>query len=165
MIFPADPRAEKHQITSKYKRRCFSPWDRGCSTRYFQPWITQKCKRLSRRKKRAYKRAKKSSKPADWERFKQLSKESRKTCKSAFNNFVKNCVSPEGVNNPKKLFRFMKSRRCENDGVAPLRDNGSLHNDNSKKANILNKQFSSVFSIPDGRNPPCLLYTSDAADE
>lgn len=124
------------------------------SSRYSQPWITQKCKRLSRRKKRAYKRAKKSSKPADWDRFKKLTNECRKACKSAFNNFVKNCVSPDGVNNPKKLFRFIKSRKCENDGVAPLRDNGSLHIDNTKKANILNKQFSNVFSIPDNRIPP-----------
>ena len=124
------------------------------SSRYSQPWITQKCKRLSRRKKRAYNRAKKSSKPADWERFKKLTIDCRKACKSAFNNFVRNCVSPDGVNNPKKLFRFIKSRSCENDGVAPLRENGTLHIDDTKKANILNKQFSSVFSVPNGQIPP-----------
>eukprot|EP00111_Clytia_hemisphaerica_P023397 TCONS_00068915-protein len=124
------------------------------SSRYSQPWITQKCKSLSWRNKRAYKGAKKSSKPADWGRFKKLTNDCGKSCKSAFNNFFKNCVSPDGVNNPKILFRFIKSRRCEDNGVVPLQDNSSLHIDNTKKANTLNKQFSNVFSIPDGRILP-----------
>ena len=111
------------------------------STRYSQPWISQKCKRLSRRKKRAYKRAKRSGRVEDWEKFKVLTCKSRKACKSAYNNYIESCVNPGENNNPKKLFRFIKSRNCENEGVAPLRDNGTLHIDNKAKANILNRQF------------------------
>ena len=46
---------------------------------------TLKCKQLSWQKKRAYKRAKKLSIPADWEHFKQLTNECGKAFKSAFN--------------------------------------------------------------------------------
>ena len=126
------------------------------STRYSQPWLTRKCKQLSRRKKRAYNRAKRTNRTDDWEKFKHLTRESRKACKSAFNEYVKKCVCPDDNINPKKLFRFIKSRKCENDGVAPLRDSGHLHIDDAKKANILNNQFSSVFSKPDDIVPPLI---------
>ena len=63
-------------------------------------------------------------------------------------------VNPGENSNPKKLFTFIKSRKCENDGVAPLRDKGQIHIDDTEKANILNSQFSSVFSKPNGLTPP-----------
>eukprot|EP00111_Clytia_hemisphaerica_P011543 TCONS_00033882-protein len=124
------------------------------STRYFQPWITQKCKQLSRQKKSDLENrlVKRLSKSANWERFKRLTKESRKTYQhltalartvSAQRGSKKSC---------KKLFSFIKSCRCENDGVQPLSGNGCLHIDNNKKANIVNKQFSIV--IPDGHKLP-----------
>ena len=123
------------------------------SPRYSQPWSNAKCKRLSRRKKRAYDRAKRTNRQEDWHKFKVLTCKSRKACKSAYNNYVQKCVNPGETNNPKKLFSFIKSRKCENDGVAPLRDKGKIHINDKEKANILNAQFSSVFSKPDGRIP------------
>ena len=49
-------------------------------------------------------------------------------------------------NTSKKFWSFIKSQRQENIGVAPLRENGILFSDTSQKAEILNKQFSSVFT-------------------
>ena len=122
--------------------------------RYSQPWITLKCKRLCRRKKRVYNRAKGTNRLEDWQKFKLLTCKSRKACKIAYNNYVEKCVNPGENSNPKKLFTFIKSRKCENDGVAPLRDKGQIHIDDTEKANILNSQFSSVFSKPNGLTPP-----------
>ena len=122
--------------------------------RYSQPWITLKCKRLCRRKKRVYNRAKGKNRLEDWQKFKLLTCKSRKACKIAYNNYVEKCVNPGENSNPKKLFTFIKSRKCENDGVAPLRDKGQIHIDDTEKANILNSQFSSVFSKPNGLTPP-----------
>ena len=126
------------------------------SPRYSQPWITTKCKRLSRRKKRAFNRAKRTNRPEDWYKFKVLTTKSRKTCRAAYNNYVAKCVNPGVNSNPKKLFSFIKSRKCENDGVAPLRDKGQIHINDKEKADILNRQFSSVFSKPDSCTPPLI---------
>ena len=41
----------------------------------------------------------------------------------------KNMLIIGETNNPKKLFSFIKSWKCENDGVAPLRDKGKIHID------------------------------------
>ena len=62
--------------------------------------------------------------------------------------------------NPKRFWSFIKSKRCDNSGVAPLMKDGILQSDGTVKANLLNNQFVSVFtdedtsSLPDlGRSP------------
>ena len=51
-------------------------------------------------------------------------------------------------------YTFIKNKKCENFGVSPLRDEGAIHITDIKKANILNQQFSSVFSREDNTTPP-----------
>ena len=67
---------------------------------------------------------------------------------------MRDCICPDIKNNPKRFFSFIKSRKCENIGVAPLRDNnGKVHIDDKAKAILLNKQFVSVFSSDDDNCP------------
>ena len=49
----------------------------------------------------------------------------------------------------KPFWRYIKSQRQEICGVAPLKADGQLHPDASKKAEILNQQFTSVFTSDD----------------
>ena len=58
------------------------------SARFGQPWINRKKKRISRRKKRAYKKAKLSRSDKDIQRYKQLQKESQFECRKAYNGYV-----------------------------------------------------------------------------
>lgn len=51
--------------------------------------------------------------------------------------------------NPKRFWSFIKSKRCDASGVAPLTKDGTTHSDSLKKANILNDQFTSVFTSED----------------
>ena len=48
----------------------------------------------------------------------------------------------------------MKSVKKDRTGTAPLKDNGLLHSDAQSKANILNRQYQSVFSQEDIDNIP-----------
>ena len=50
------------------------------------------------------------------------------------------------VNNPNKLWYYIKSKRCDNTGVASLFSDDKLHSDNISKTRLLNEQFSSVFT-------------------
>jgi hypothetical protein len=124
------------------------------STRFSQPWVTKSCKRLSRRKKRAYNRARRTTLQSDWDKFKALTKETRTTCKQAFNKYVRDCICPDINKNRKRFFSFIKSKKCDNIGVSPLRDkSGKVHVDDKTKAILLNQQFVSVFSNDDGKCP------------
>ena len=124
------------------------------STRYSQPWCNQNIRRLSRRKQRAFNKYRKSGKTKDWDRYRQLQKSTQKECKSSYNEYVNDMVSQDSGN--KKFFTFIKNKKCENSGIAPLKENGNLHGDPKTKAKLLNSQFSSVFSTDNTSNIPNL---------
>ena len=56
----------------------------------------------------------------------------------------------------KPLWRYIKSKRQDENGVSPLKENGQLYSDGSRKAEILNNQFCSVFTSEDTENIPKL---------
>ena len=49
-------------------------------------------------------------------------------------------------NNSKPFWKYIKSKKQDSIGVAPLKDHGKLFNDAKDKAEILVKQFQSVFT-------------------
>jgi len=117
------------------------------TTRYNQPWVNRKIKRLATKKQRAYNKARTTKCDADWARFKRLTKAQRIECRNAYNSHIMDIISPEIHQRPKRFWGFIKSRRCDNNGVAPLRgQDGLTYSDPKTKADILNKQFSSVFT-------------------
>ena len=117
------------------------------STRFHQPWITGEIKRLSRRKKRAYKKARRTQDPRDQDRYMSLKRQTKKACKDAYRSYLHNIISPDQTANPKRFWSFIKGKKCDSMGVAPLRNHdGLIHADKETMANILNQQFSSVFN-------------------
>ena len=54
---------------------------------------------------------------------------------------------------PKRLWSFIKSKRTNSCGVAPLKRDGIAYSDARMKANILNNQFTSVFTSEDPLPP------------
>ena len=123
------------------------------SSRFHQPWINKKIKRLSKRKQRLYNRAKRSGKEKDWSCYNNLKKQQKLECRKAHNNYVSNIICPEINAKPKKFWSYIKSKRCDAVGVSSLRANdGITYTDSKSKANILNKQFESVFCADDQLN-------------
>ena len=59
-------------------------------------------------------------------------------------------------NNTKPFWKYVKSRRQDNIGVAPLKEGPELHSDSTSKARILLKQFCSVFTKPDNSPQPTM---------
>ena len=90
----------------------------------------------------------------DWQRFKFLQKETKKACKAAHNSYVADMICGDG--NTKKVWKYIKGKRCDASGVAPLKKSGLVHSDPAAKANILNEQFCSVFTAEDLANMPDL---------
>jgi hypothetical protein len=124
------------------------------STRFSQPWCNRSIKRLSRRKYRAYKRCRRSGKEKDRERYRLLQKSSQKEYKKAYNSYVSDMMQDDSKS--KTLNSFMKSKKCDSVGIAPLRSDGNLHGGPQTKASLLNDQFSSVFTTEDSCDIPSL---------
>ncbi len=117
------------------------------STRFNQPWINKDVKRITRQKKKAFKKARKTKSEKDQKRYKSLKRASQKACKQAYSSYVHDIISPDLKGNPKKFYSYIKSKKCDNIGVSPLKNtDGLTYSDNKTKANILNNQFSSVFN-------------------
>ena len=51
--------------------------------------------------------------------------------------------------NNKPFWKYIKARRNDNIGVAAIKNNGILHHDSKTKAELLNHQFKSVFTMDD----------------
>ena len=94
-----------------------------------------------------------SSKP-DLTKYKQLQKDTQYECKKAYNIYVRDIVSDD--KNPKKLYSFINSKRCDSSGAPLLKRNGVGHSDPKIKATILNDQFSSIFTEEDTSLMPTL---------
>ena len=57
-------------------------------------------------------------------------------------------------NDTKPFWKFVRSKRRDNTGIAPLKYNGRLHTDCQSKVYTLNNQFTSVFNIDDTGDIP-----------
>lgn len=65
---------------------------------------------------------------------------------TARDSYVSNFLGEAIEENPKRFWSYVKQLRQEDPGVADLEIEGKIFSDGETKAEILNKQFSSVFT-------------------
>jgi len=113
------------------------------------PWFGQRLRRLLRRKRRLYRQAKKTG---IWNNYRHIQRECKRTFRRAEWDFLNNVIS-DGLqrNDTKPFWKYVKSKKQDNVGVAPLKVGGTLCSDAKGKANILLQQFKSVFTL---NSPP-----------
>ena len=117
------------------------------SVRRNVPWCTPAIKRMFQKKQRLYNKYRKSHHPRDWEAFKAHQRATAAALRKARWEYIGGMLN-DGLEsgNHKPFWRYVKSQRQDNCGVSPLKWNGELHSDSKDKAQILNDQFSSVFT-------------------
>ena len=117
------------------------------AARHTHPWVDTQLRRATRRKHRAYKKAKHTKSPADWERYKKIKYQNQRDLRTAHKWYMEDVVSKDLQDRPKVFWSYIKSRRQESTGVAPLKNkDGFIHSDSSSKAEILNDQFVSAYT-------------------
>ncbi len=120
---------------------------RRSSNRDRPPWITQKVRRLIRSRNRLFKKIQQHSTDARRERLKTLKKSIQKASKEAYWTYTESLITEDNKNSSnKKLWTFIKHKKTDSIDIAPLKDNGILRDSPKEKAEILNSQFSSVFT-------------------
>ena len=114
------------------------------------PWITQDIKRLMSKRDRLYSKKKKTGCAKLDKQFRALKHQIQREVRKAYWSYVEDIITPLDDEKPyqgmKRFWSMMKHSRSDNSGIAPLRDNGQLFTDPKEKANILNRQFESVFT-------------------
>ena len=73
------------------------------------------------------------------------------TCIKRYDKYVNDIMDEN--HKPKRLWSFIKSKRTDSCGIAPLKRDGIAYSDARMKANILNNQFTSVFISRDHSQP------------
>ena len=118
-----------------------------------QPWLSPSLKRQCNRCKRKFKKwktLKTKGKPSKNARevYKKAQMEKNKLLRKARLGYI-NTILEDALasKDSKPLFRHLKTHKTDNSGIAPLKDGGQVYSDARKKADILAKQFRSIFTI------------------
>ena len=122
---------------------------RYAKTKDSLPWLNNKTKRLMKKRDQAYVQMKKEGSDKTKKEFKRLKKLVQKQVRLAYWDYIKEVVSAESDDNQgnKRLWTYMKHAKQDSSGIAPLTGkDGKKVDDPKGKAEILNEQFSSVFS-------------------
>ena len=93
---------------------------------------------MVRPKTKAYKKGESINLTSDWEKLKEIKRESRKICQKAYNSFISNCVHDNSSNKSlKRLYLYIKNKIGDSVDVVPLRDQGPLYIDSKGRTGIL----------------------------
>ena len=106
-------------------------------------------------------RARKSSSQADWKKFKDLCKATKKRLTLAHDKYLLDLLKTDDMDletrkptMTKRFWTYIRSKRQDNVGVAPLEINDDAVSDSREKANLLSNYFKSVFTKEDLQNMP-----------
>jgi hypothetical protein len=123
---------------------------RSTNTKSSLPWITPSIRHLIHKRDRAYRAMKKSNTENHRQNLKSLKAKLQRELRRAYWDHIEGIIIPsESDTNPvvsKKFYSFLKYNKTDKTGIAPLREHGILHNSPKDKAQILNRQFQSVFT-------------------
>ena len=88
-------------------------------------------------------------------KFRQMKSQINKLIRKAYWSYIESIISynpdhnaAESRSTNKKSWSFIKNRRQDCTGVSPLKCLGKIYNGAVEKANVLNHQFQSIFSVP-----------------
>ena len=116
------------------------------------PWLNNLLKRKLKKKARLFNQAKKTG---NYSNFRFAQKECRRAFKKAESDYV-NTKILDGLenNNIKPFWSYVKAKKQDNVGVAPILENGSLLVQSVEKAESFLRQFVSVFTPVTDDNLP-----------
>lgn len=116
-------------------------------------WFARSFNSRVRKNEKFFIKIKRTNLKSDGNNFREAAAVARKICKEAYNNIVFKAFSGSSLTNPRRFFSYVKTKRCGNIGVVPLRENETIVISNAGKARVLNNQLCGVFTKKDLRIP------------
>ena len=123
-----------------------------------KPWVTSELKALFNKRDRLHRKARATKSEKHKNSFLDLRHQAQKAERSAYKQYTDSIFGLGDVNTQdpterqsicKRFWSYIKSRRKDSCGIAPLKSEGTLISDAKGKAGVLNKQYCSVFTNED----------------
>ena len=114
------------------------------------PYISADLDRKMTLRDRLETRSKKKGALRIEQRYKQLKRECQRQLRHEHHRYVENLLTDDGSQNhvSKKFWSYLKHKRGDTCGIGTLREGCQLVTEAAEKAEVLNRQFQSVFSTP-----------------
>ncbi|MCS5550755.1 MAG: reverse transcriptase domain-containing protein [Gammaproteobacteria bacterium] len=141
--------ADVQELWDTFKKNLFESMDKNIPNKEIKsrntiPWIKKRERKMLKKKQRLYKQARKTNK---WTNYRSFQKECKRQLRKSEWEYVNNNII-EGLNNnnTKPFWKYVKSKRQDSGGIAPLKKGTNLISDSKEKAELLLSQFKSVFT-------------------
>ncbi|XP_055502086.1 uncharacterized protein LOC129703542 [Leucoraja erinacea] len=136
-------------------QKLFIPvWQKNKSGKVVLPWITREIRDSIKAKDDAYKLARKSSIPEDWEEFRDQQRRTKGLIRKGKIDYERK-LAGNIKTDCKSFYRYVKRKRLVKTNVGPLQsETGELIMGNKDMADQLNNYFCSVFTKEDINNLP-----------
>lgn len=110
------------------------------------PWISQNIRAKIRRRNKLHKRAKETGSKRLKAKWEELRKDIKKEINTAHNRYIEDMIG-NIKENSKPFWKYISSQKKDTQSIPPLKTkSGNTAENDSDKAEVLNEQFSSVFT-------------------
>ena len=124
------------------------------------PWLTSAIRRLFRKRKRSWKKAKSSQLQSDWDKYKQCSNKVKSELNKSYWHHIQSLKKSD---NPKRFWSFRKSKTKSRSIPPEVSFENQKGTNGFDKAQLFNKFFTSVFidsrGVPDQLRHELLPHT------
>ena len=114
------------------------------------PWINKNIRSLIRKRNKLFKRMKHHHNNKNTQHYKDIKHQLQRESRQAYWEYLENIIcydeNLETSQKQKKFWNYISNTKKDSSGVAPLRYEGILVDNTKQKAEILNKQYHSVFT-------------------
>ena len=153
------------QLWTRFKKKIHSlmesyiPAKTINGNKVIKPWISKQVKSLTRKCKKLFAKQRKTRKAKDVQMSKEIKSRLQKTERQSYWKFIDNIIEvgdpyQEQQPNQKRFWAYIKSLWKDSSGIAPLKDNGTLHANLKDKADILSRQYELTWTKEDKSSIP-----------
>jgi hypothetical protein len=120
-----------------------------------KPWMTREVITTINRRNRAFKKWRKHPSTENKENYTKLRSSCQQKIRQSHRAYTESIFTPDSQDSARSNFwNYVKHKRKDSCNIAPMRSEGVLISDSLGKANILNKQYTSVFGPKDREKTP-----------
>ena len=126
-----------------------------------KPWITSRMHTKRRRLRRLFKKSKTTGDHRDWVKYTDAKAATQKAERQTYWRYINSLIEAtpgddkeEIANSQKRFWGYIEGLRKDTTGVSPLKEGGLMYASSRDKANILNRQYKSVFTSEDLSDVP-----------